>query len=133
MFYSLLADIVLLIHLAFVLFVIVMVPLILIGGAKKWVWVRMLWLRLVHLLGVGIVVAQSWAGVVCPLTTLEMWFRQNSGQTTYTGGMIENLLQQLLYWNAPSWVFVVVYTLFLIIVLSTWFFVPPKRTAVRFL
>ena len=76
--YQLLADLVLIAHAAFAAFVVLALPLILIGGYCGWGWVRNLWFRLVHLAGIGVVVAQAWAGVVCPLTTLEMWLRSNA-------------------------------------------------------
>ena len=127
MIYPILANLVLLIHVSFVVFVVVAVPLILLGGVRGWKWVRVPWLRGLHLAGICIVAAQSWAGVICPLTTLEMWLRKQGGLVTYTGHFIEHWLQKLLYWDFPSWVFVVVYSLFALLVLSTWFLVPPRR------
>jgi len=125
--YLILANFVLSIHILFVVFVVVMVPLILIGGACAWRWVRSPILRWLHLLGIGIVIIQSWFGIVCPLTTLEMWLRRLGGEETYSGGFIEHWMQRLLYWDLPWWVFVVVYTLFGLIVVSTWVIVPPDR------
>jgi hypothetical protein len=123
--YPLLADAVLATHVAFVVFVIVMVPLIFIGGALGWRWIRRIWLRALHLLGIAVVVLQSWFGIVCPLTTLEMGLRRQGGEVAYAERFIEHWLQALLYWNAPWWVFVVIYTVFGAGVLSTWFLVPP--------
>jgi hypothetical protein len=127
MSYSLVSDAVLIAHAAFVVFVVVMVPLILIGGARAWRWVRILWLRVVHLIGFGVVVVQSWLGIVCPLTTLEMWLRRQGGQASYAGSFIEHWLQRLLYWNAPAWVFVTIYTVFAILVIAIWLLVPPTQ------
>ena len=125
--YLTLANLVLATHVLFVVFVIVMVPLIFLGGACSWQWVRSPVLRWFHLLGIGIVIIQSWLGIVCPLTTLEMWLRRLGGEETYSGGFIEHWMQRLLYWDLPWWAFVMVYTLFGIVVLSTWLFVPPNR------
>ena len=113
-------------HTAFVIFVIAAVPLVLIGGIRGWHWVRNGWLRIFHLAGVCIVALESWAGVVCPLTTLEMWLRERADSNTYSGGFIEYWLQKILYWDLPDWVFVSVYTGFALLVLSTWFLVPPR-------
>lgn len=123
---SLLASLVLTIHVVFVIFVVLMVPLIFIGKVCRWHWVRIMWLRLAHLTGIGIVVIQSWLGIVCPLTTLEMFLREQAGESAYAGSFIEHWLQQLLYWQAPPWVFILVYTGFALLVLATWFLVPPK-------
>ena len=128
MSYALLADLVLVLHVLFVFFVVIAVPLILLGGVRRWRWVRLPWLRGLHLAGICVVAAQSWLGIVCPLTTLEMWLRRQGGSTTYSGNFIEFWLQKLLYWDLPAWVFVTIYTSFALLVLSTWFLVPPRRT-----
>lgn len=129
--YAIAADAVLLVHAAFVLFVIVMVPLVYTGGALGWGWVRRYWLRVAHLLGIAIVALQSWAGLVCPLTTLEMWLRRKSGLQAYSGSFIEHWLQRLLYWDLPAWVFIVIYSLFALLVVFTWYLVPPQRRRER--
>ena len=73
--FSWLADFVLITHAAFAAFVILGLVLILVGGYLSWSWVRNSWFRALHLLGITIIVVQSWLGVICPLTTLEMWLR----------------------------------------------------------
>ena len=123
--YGVLADIVLVTHVAFVLFVVAGLFLIVIGGIKNWRWVRNHWFRFVHLLGIGIVVAQAWAGIICPLTTLEMWLREKGGGAVYQGSFIEHWLQKLLYYDAPDWVFITAYTVFGLMVVSTFLLIPP--------
>jgi hypothetical protein len=125
--YSILANSILVIHAAFVAFVILTVPCIYIGKIMNWRWVRLFWLRLLHLVSIGIVVAQSWARVICPLTTLEMWLREKGTLATYTESFVEHWLKTLLYWNLPAGVFIVVYSLFGLLVIATWYFVPPTR------
>ena len=71
------------------------------------------------------VVAQAWFGVICPLTTLEMSLRAQAGDVAYEGTFISHWLQQLLYYQAPPWVFVVCYTLFSGLVAGTWFGFRP--------
>jgi len=90
--------------------------------------VRHFWLRVAHLAGVCIVAAQAWAGVVCPLTTLEMRFRELGQQSTYAAGFIEYWLQTLLYWNLPAWVFIAAYSVFAVLVVAAWYVVPPTRS-----
>ena len=122
-----LANAVLLIHAAFVGFVVLTVPLIYLGKALNWQWVRVYWFRIAHLAGICIVAAQAWAGVLCPLTTLEMWLRRKGRLATYDESFIEHWLQQLIYWDFPAWVFVVVYSLFALLVVATWYVVPPTK------
>lgn len=125
--YSILADAVLLTHVLFVAFVVFGLALILIGGWRGWLWVRNSWFRLGHLIGIGIVVLQSWLGVICPLTTLEMWLRSKAGDVVYQGSFIEYWLQALLYYDAPAWVFVLGYSLFGLLVIISWLAVRPRR------
>ena len=121
-----LADAVLLLHFAFVLFVIIGLLLIVAGGLKRWQWVRNGWFRLAHLGAIGVVVAQAWLGRVCPLTTLEMWLRQEAGQAAYEGSFIQHWVGELLYYSAPPWVFVLLYSLFATLVVAAWIVVPPR-------
>ncbi len=125
--YPLLADTVLLIHSAFVAFVVFTVPCIYLGKALHWQWVRIYWLRVAHLAGICIVAAQAWAGVICPLTHLEMWLRRKGGLEAYTQSFIEHWLQRVLYWDFPAWVFIAMYTLFAALVVGTWLLVPPQK------
>lgn len=123
--FSLLADLTLICHVAFTAFVVLTVPLIFIGKFLGWHWIRLKWLRIAHLLAIGVVVVQSWLGIVCPLTTLEMFFRKQAGDATYEGSFIEHWLHQLLFWQGPPWVFIALYTMFALLIISTWFLVPP--------
>jgi hypothetical protein len=125
--YLITADALLLIHALFVGFVIFGLILILIGKWRGWNWVSHFWFRLVHLLAIAIVVLQSWLGVICPLTIWEMNLRTIAGDQTYTGTFIAHWLGQLLYYRAPAWVFVLLYTAFGALVVASWFWVRPRR------
>ncbi len=125
--WQLLADAVLTLHAGLVLFVVLGLGLILLGGGRGWRWVRNRWFRLAHLAAITVVVAQAWLGVICPLTTLEIWLRRRAGQGAYDGSFIEHWLQELLYYQAPAWVFIVLYTAFGSLVLASWWWVPPRR------
>ena len=84
------------------------------------------WFRALHLLSITIIVVQSWLGVICPLTTLEMWLRQQAGMSTYEGGFIQYWLHQLLFYDAPDQVFIAAYGLFGFLVVLAMFKYPPK-------
>jgi hypothetical protein len=124
--YRLLADAVLALHVAVAAFVVLGLIVVVAGNLTKWAWVNHLWFRLAHLVAIAIVVAESWFGMVCPLTTLEMWLRAKGGAPAYAGGFIEHWLQYLLYYDAPAWVFTLVYSLFGLAVLATWWLFPPR-------
>ena len=125
--YQLLADVVLMLHAAIVVAVVGGLLLILVGNLVGWRWVNAWWFRLTHLVTIAVVVLQSWLGVTCPLTSLEMTLRAKAQVNIYTGGFIEHWVQRLLYYEAPAWVFALVYTVFGVAVLATWWFLPPTR------
>lgn len=125
--WRLLADAVLVLHVGVVLFVVLGLPLIWLGNACGWRFVNARWLRLAHLAAIGVVAAQAWLGIVCPLTTLEMGLRLRAHGAIYEGSFIEHWLQRLLYWDLPSWVFVLGYTLFALLVAGSWIVFPPRR------
>ena len=120
------ADAILFVHVLFVAFVILGILLIFAGKMLVWSWVRNPWFRLAHLAAIGVVVVQSWLGVICPLTTLEMALRSRAGAATYPGAFIAHWLETLLYYQAPAWVFALCYTLFGVAVLASWFLVRPR-------
>ena len=122
----LLANGVLLLHVGVAAFVVAGLLLIIFGNLGHWGWVNNAWLRIAHLAAICIVVAESWLGFVCPLTTLEMWLRARAGQASYESGFMEHWLQQLLYYRAPPWVFIAAYTVFALLVLASWWYFPPR-------
>lgn len=125
--YQVLADAVLTLHVAVVVFVVAGLVLIVAGNCLAWRWVNVLWFRIAHLAAIGIVAAQAWLGVICPLTSLEMWLRAKARETASAGSTIEHVLQRILYHEAPGWVFAVCYSLFGLAVAATWVLCPPRR------
>jgi hypothetical protein len=85
--FSLLADTLLVLHAAFVLFVVA-------GGLLVLRWPRVAWL---HVPAVLWGTAIEFAGFICPLTPLEKAWRQAAGGRTYEGGFIEHYLTAALY------------------------------------
>jgi hypothetical protein len=129
--YVLAADTLLVAHILFVLFVVLGLVLVLVGKVRDWFWVRNPWFRIAHLAAIAVVVLQSWAGVVCPLTTWEMALRERAGDVTYAGTFISHWLDTLLYYQAPAWVFALCYTIFAAAVVASWFWVRPRRLHCR--
>lgn len=123
--FILLADALLVIHLLFVLFVVLGLFVIYLGYLLNWRRVRNRSFRIMHLIAIGIVVLQSWLGVICPLTIWETALREKAGVATYSGSFIQYWLHNVLYYIAPDWVFTLLYTGFGGLVLASWFVVPP--------
>lgn len=84
-----LADAILALHLGIVLFVVGLLPLVLLGGALGWRWVRHFGLRLTHLALMVFIAAQAWLGQLCPLTVWEQDLRRLAGQSGYRESFIE--------------------------------------------
>ena len=69
--YRLTADLVVVVHFAFVAFVVFGLLLTLVGGVRRWEWVRGVYFRASHLAAIGFVVVESLCGITCPLTVWE--------------------------------------------------------------
>jgi hypothetical protein len=126
--YAWLADLVLVLHWLFVLFVVGGQLLVVLGWWRSWQWARNRAFRLSHLLAIGFVVAESWLGLACPLTTLEDNLRQlyEPGRG-YAGSFVAHWLHELLFYAAPAWLFTAVYTAFGLLVLASYVLYPPRR------
>ena len=87
MWYRGAADVVLVVHFAFVVFVVL-------GGLLALRWPRVAWVHVpVALYGALI----EFAGFVCPLTPLEVWLRRQGGEAGYEGGFVEQYITAALY------------------------------------
>ncbi|HBL28961.1 MAG TPA: DUF2784 domain-containing protein [Acidobacteria bacterium] len=87
MLYRLLADAVVLVHFAFVLFVVL-------GGLLALRWRRAAWFHLPAVVwGSGI----EFAAGICPLTPLENHWRRLGGEAGYRGGFVEHYVLPALY------------------------------------
>ena len=84
---ALLADVVVVVHLAFVAFAV--------GGGLAVAWrPRLAWLHLPALAWAAAVMAFGWT---CPLTPLEKRLRALAGETPYEGGFVQRYLEPVLY------------------------------------
>lgn len=124
--YSVLADGVLTVHLAVVVFVVGGWPVVWVGARRGWSWIRSPAFRWTHAGTVGLVIVQAWLGRLCPLTQLESWLRQQAGQPAYEQTFLQYWVHRLLFFDAPLWLFAALYTGFGLLVLWTWWRVPPR-------
>jgi hypothetical protein len=129
--YQLLADVVLLLHFAVVMFIVGGLVAVFVGNLCRWAWANSFGFRIAHLAAIGVVVMQAWLGRLCPLTDLEVWLRERAGEATYTKSFIEYWVQRVLYFEAPFWVFTLSYTVFGLLVVAAWFYFPPQRRSLQ--
>lgn len=91
MFYALLANLVLLAHLAFIFFAVL-------GGLLALKWPRVWMLHAPALLWAFLV---EFLLLECPLTSMENGFRAAAGQTGYETGFIDHFISYLIYPGLP--------------------------------
>lgn len=100
--YTILADIVVVLHLAYVLYVLMGQAAIMVGYVLGWSWTRNKWFRLSHVSMIGIVVVEALLSITCPLTTLETYLRLEGGQTVRNGSFIGRFAHDLLFVTLDS-------------------------------
>ena len=124
--YHFMADLVVILHAAYVSFVVLGLVLILAGVIRGWNWVRNFYFRIAHLVAIAIVCIEAVSGIVCPLTTLEDYLREKGGQATYAGNFLGYWAHQLIFFDAPPWVFTFCYLIFGLLVLTVLLLAPPN-------
>jgi uncharacterized protein DUF2784 len=122
-----LADAVLAVHFAIVIFIVAGLALIWIGAARRWAWIRIRWLRALHLGAIGFVALESLAGIACPLTVWEAALRHRQAPE----GFVQQWIERALFYDLPLWVFTLAYVLFAVAVAATWWAFPPLSKAAR--
>ncbi len=118
-----LADTVVAVHFLIVLFIVAGLPLVYLGVALKWAWVRSRGWRALHLGAILFVAAESLLGITCPLTAWEEALRGRQPAV----GFIERWIHRVMFFDAPTWAFTMAYLAFAVLVLATWMAVPPDR------
>ena len=124
---SLLADVIVVIHFAFVLFVVGGLGLIWIGAAARWQWVRNFWFRVAHLAAIVFVAGEAIAGIWCPLTVWEAALRGARADKSF----VAQWIHRILFYDFPEWVFTLAYILFALAVATTWLFVRPQPAGIK--
>ena len=125
-----LADLVFALHAGVVLFNVGGLLLIVIGGLVGWAWIRQRGFRIAHVALMALVTLEAIFGLTCPLTLLEDALRGVANEQSF----VQRWTMALIYWNAPPWVFVLLYVAFLLAVIGAWVAWPPiasKRQGAR--
>lgn len=124
--YALFADLLVAVHVGYVGFVLVGQLLIVIGGLRRWRWIRNAWFRLIHLLMIAIVVFEAAFGITCPLTRWEHQLRAKAGQPVEEASFMGRLLHELIFIeDVPHETFTVAYCIFGALVVASLAVWPP--------
>ena len=125
--HSLLADLILIVHFAFVLFVVGGLGAIWTGTIAGWRWVRDLRFRVAHLAAILFVAVESLAGVWCPLTVWEDALRGRADDKSF----IARWIHRVMFYDLPEWMFTVAYCVFAAAVIATWWWIRPLSSKRR--
>jgi hypothetical protein len=123
--YSIAISAVYAIHLIYALVIIIGFILILVGFFAGWRWIRNFAFRLIHLLMIGIVAVESMFNAECPLTWLEYKLMSLDHVKHSSMPFIAGIVNRILYYNFPIWLFNLIYIAFGATVLIVWFAIPP--------
>ncbi len=123
-----LADIVVFIHFIYVLFTVAGEMVILAGGIFHWKWVRNFVFRVVHLIASFFVAFEVLIGMICPLTEVEYLLRQSAGQNVDTKiSFVGRIIRKIIFYDFPPVFFTILYVSFAVLVILSFFLIPPKR------
>lgn len=117
-----LADLILIIHFAVVLFIIFgfCFPIF---YKFKFNFAKNYYIRIIHISLITIVLVETLAGVICPLTIIENLLRNS----TQSESLIAKLLRDLLFWDFSISYFLFIYFVCFSWTVFIWFFFPPNK------
>ncbi|MBX9679795.1 MAG: DUF2784 domain-containing protein [Gemmataceae bacterium] len=126
MWYSLLADLIVVLHVVYVGFVVLGQFVIVLGALLRWSWVRNFWFRTVHLSMMLVVAIEAALAIECPMTDWERNLRYAAGESVSAESFVGRIMQTLLFPAWEAWVFKYVYFGVAAFILATFVFVPPR-------
>ncbi len=118
------ADAVLVVHLAYVVFVASGFVLIPLGAWRRWRWTRSLRYRVLHTAAIAYVALEQALGITCPLTLWEYRLRGGSG---HPAALMPRLVHALLFHEWRAAVFTGLYGGLVVLGFLYWWFLPPER------
>ena len=128
MWYGILADVVVGLHVSYIAYVVLGQLLIILAAPMKWEWARNPWFRFSHLAAIGIVAYEAIRGLRCPLTIWEEQLRALGGQVfngseTFMGRILHDLM---FIENQPEIFFTTIYLAVLVLVVQGLVMYPPR-------
>jgi polyferredoxin len=119
------ADALLVFHFLVAAFITAGLPLVWLGAALGWRWVRDPLFRYAHFAAIIFVAAEALAGYACPLTVWEDLLRGGMRPESFVGRWV----QRWLYYDVPEAVFAGLYAAWALAAALTLAAVPPRRKA----
>ena len=122
MFY-LISDIVLILHFFIVIFITLGFFLVPVGYKLNWEWLRNIKLRSLHLGLICLVALETFLGVRCPLTIIEIKLNSLNYSQTFIGYWISRVV----YWDLPTLFFIALYAICASWTILMWKIFPPNK------
>lgn len=119
---SALSQAILAAHLAVIAFNVAGLVAIPLGARLGWPWVRIRWWRALHIASWAVVAVQALLGRACFLT---LWQDELAGAGA-EAPLIMRVVNGLIYWPLPMWVFTATYLALFSLVIGLWWWVPTK-------
>src|SRR5262249_48100819 len=126
-----LADLVAVLHTAYIAFVVGGLALIVVGAFRRWRRTYILWFRIAHFAAIGFVCVNEVLGRACPLTELANPFRVLGGENKYSTDFVGYWLDRLIFYDFQRRTFFFAYVGFGLLVALTLVFDPPQATCRR--
>jgi hypothetical protein len=126
MVYSVLADLLLVLHFSIVLFLVGGLTCIWIGFFRNWMWVRNFNFRILHVLSMGFVVLESYFGWMCPLTTWENQLRLKASQPIYEDTFVSYWVHRIMFYQFSEQAFTIIYSIFFALMLISFIILRPR-------
>jgi hypothetical protein len=131
-FYAILADVVVALHLVYLAVAIGGQLLILVGILARWQWIRNPYFRVIHLAMIVFVAFEALIGMQCPLTTWESDLRALAGQNTDRDmTFIGRLLGSIVFLDVPQEYLTAGYYGFAAVVVFCFIVAPPRWRKAR--
>lgn len=109
-------------HLVVIIFNVAGLVAIPVGAKLGWRWVRIRWWRSLHIASWALVAVQAAFGRACFLT---LWQDELAG-TGPEPPLVMRVVNSLIYWPLPMWVFTAVYLALFALAIGLWWWVPTR-------
>lgn len=120
-------QLVLAVHLLVIAFNVAGLVLVPLGAALEWRWVRIRWLRLLHLGSLAVVALQAILGRACFLTDWQDGLSAGGARDP----LIMRWVNSVIYWPLPMWAFTAIYVAVFAYVVALWWWVRPQGSMRR--
>ena len=119
------ADLILILHFGIVLFITSLFFLIPVGYKFNWIFTKNIKVRVFHAGLMTFVTIETFLGMACPLTYLENYFlNENENENKL---FLSYWLNKIIYWDLPSYFFLIMYLICLVWTFIMWYIFPPKK------